>query len=227
MHSDLSQKFSSGSFLLVRKVDDSVVFLGTAFLVHEEGYLLTAAHLIGNESDDLLVAPAKDPDEFSALSLDQVAALAVTTVAVDRVHNVALLRFVRNIQVDAPDHLLGSIDNVSLGDSVLGFGFPFGHQDLHNLAVQRGMVSSKASLGNGTRLLLVDCMIHDGMSGGPLVAVQDGRAVGILVGRFTPDDEGGDFARGTDHPDYHTAFSYAVSIEYGIRLLEDQGVEIN
>ena len=221
MYSDISQKFSSGSFLLVKKNEDSVVFLGTAFLVHEEGYLLTAAHLLGDGTEELLVAPAKDPDDFSALSLDSVSAMLVEPVKVDRVHNTALLKLVRTFHIEAPDRLLGSIDNVVIGDSILGFGFPFGHQDLHNLAVQGGMVASKAVLGNGTRLLLIDCMIHDGMSGGALVSASDGRAVGILTGRFVPDEEGGDFNRGTNHPGYHTAFSYAVSIEYGINLLRE------
>jgi len=227
MLKNVSQKFSGGCFLLVRRNEEAVIFLGTAFLIHEEGYLLTAAHLLEDNPEDLMVARPNDPDDFTPLSLDSVTPIGITVEKVDKVHNTALLRLSRKLHIGTPDHLAGQIDTIFLGSSILCLGFPFGHQDLHNLAVQDGIVSSKVVLKNGTRLLLIDSMVHDGMSGGPLVNTEDGRVVGIITGRFTPDEDGGDFTRGTSHPDYHTAFSYAVSIEYGLTMLEEQGLEVS
>ena len=226
MLQDVSQKFAGGCMMLVRKKEDAVIFLGTAFLMHDDGYLLTAAHLFEDDFDNLMVVPAKNPDEFVAISRDTVSAMSVSVISVDRIHNVALLEIDRNLRIKTPDHLGGTTEGLNLGTSVLNLGFPFGHQELHHLAVQSAVISAKVVSGNGTRLLLFDGMVHDGDSGGPLVSGDDGRVVGIVVGRFEPVEDGGDFTRGNIHPGYDTKISYAVSIEYGLELMEAHGLEI-
>jgi len=225
MHRNIAQKFSGSCFLLVRKREDNVLFLGTAFIIHEEGYLLTASHLLEENYEGIMAVRPSDPDDFSPLSLEMVHAMPLDTVKVDHENNTALLRFSGKMAIETPDHLIGSSDSVMPGSSVLGFGFPFGHRDLHNMAVQSCIIGSKVKLKERTNLFLVDTAIHAGMAGGPLVSGDDGRVVGILVGRFLPHDEGGDFIRG-NHPDFETSFSYAVSIEYGRAMLEELGFEI-
>ncbi len=226
MYKNISQKFSGSCFLLVRQREDSVLFLGTAFVIHEEGYLLTTSHLLEDNYDGLMAARPNNPEEFSPLSMETVSAIPLDVIKVDHKDNTALLKFARNMKIETPDHLVGAPENVLLGSSVLCFGFPFGHRDLHNLAVQSSVVSSKVSLSDRTNLFLIDTTIHAGMAGGPLVNRDDGRVIGILTGRFLPLEEGGDFVR-EDHPDYETSFSYAVSIEYGRKMLEDLGREIS
>ncbi len=225
MYKNTALKFSSGCFLLVRKKGDSVVFLGTSFLIHEEGYLITAAHLLENDYDNLMVVRPHDSEDFTPFSFDTVSAIEVETSEVDPVHNAALLRFRKKFFIETPDHLSGSAESTVIGTSLLCFGFPFGHQDLHNLTAQGTMLSSKIVSDNGTKLLLFDSTVHEGMSGGPLVNADDGRVIGIIIGRFSPLEDGGDFVKGNEHPDYQTGFSYAVSIEYAIRLLEKCGLE--
>ena len=74
---------------------------------------------------------------------------------------------------------------------------------------------------------MFDSMVYDGSSGGPLVSGDDDRVVGIVMGRFSPVEDGGDFARGNRSPSFDTSFSYAVSIEYGLALMENAGLEIS
>ena len=74
-------------------------------------------------------------------------------------------------------------------------------------------------------MLLFDTKVHDGMAGAPLVSADDGRVIGVVVGRFSPVEDGGDFVRGSD-PGYHTQISYAVSIEYGLAMMEGTGLEV-
>ena len=62
---------------------------------------------------------------------------------------------------------------------------------------------------------------------GPLISVEDERIVGIVIGRFSPLDDGGDFNRGQNYPEYDTSMSYAVSIGYGYTLLQDLQLEIS
>lgn len=227
MYKNPGQKFIGACFILLRKRENSVVFLGTAFLVHEKGYLLTASHIIEKDYENLMVAKAQNPEEFTKLSSDEVAAVCVEVVKTDDYHNVAVLKLNKGFVIKTPDYLIGQVDSLKLGTGLINIGFPYGHQDMHNLAIRSSVLSSKVKLANGTKLLLFDSMVHDGMTGGPLVSIEDGRIVGIVVGRFAPIDDGGDFSRGQNSPEYNTSMSYAVSIEYGDNMLKDLGLEIS
>ncbi|WP_300667180.1 serine protease [Desulfoluna sp.] len=226
MLQDVSQKFAGGCMMLVRKKESAVVFLGTAFLMHEDGYLLTAAHLLEEDSEGLMVVPTSNPDDFMPISLDKVSAMSVSVPAVDKIHNVAVLEIDRNLRIKTPDHLGGTTENFSMGTSVLSLGFPFGHDEMHNLVVQSAILSSKVCSRNGNRLLLFDAMVYDGVAGGPLVSGDSGRVVGVVIGRFSPVEDGGDFARGSRPSGYDTQLSYAVSIEYGLALMENMGLDV-
>ncbi len=223
MFKHASQKYSGGCYLLVRRKDESVFFLGSCFVVHEEGYLMTSCHLLEGDNEGLMAVRPPNPESFSPLSMEDVPAVSLTVVKTDAIHNTALLRFAGKIHIETPDHLLGVAENALLGSSVVCLGFPFGHRDMFNLGVQSSIISSKLKLRKQTELFLIDTTIHDGMAGGPLVNIEDGRVIGILIGRFSPDDEGGDFVRG-ERPDFDTNFSYAVSIEYGKTLMEEAGI---
>ena len=225
MFKHISQKFSGGCFYLLRQREDSVVFLGTVFLIHEDGYLLTASHLLEENYDGLLAGRSSKPEEFSPLSLDTVQAIPLEVVKTDLITNTALLRFKKKLIINTPDHMIGNVESVFLGSSVLALGFPFGHQELHNLAVQSGVIASKVSLRDHVNLFLFDSAIHTGMAGGPLVNYADGRVIGIMMGLFVPKEDGGDFLRGS-HPGYETSFSYAVSIEYGKAMVEELGLSL-
>ena len=227
MLQDLSLKFAGGCMMLVRKKESAVVFLGTAFLMHDDGYLLTTAHLLEGDPDGLMVVPTTGADDFTPISLDKVSAMSVSVTSVDKVHNVALLEIDRNLRIKTPDHLGGRTENLGLGTSLLCLGFPFGHDEMHNIVVQGGILSSKVRSKNGTRLLLFDAMVYDGCAGGPLVSGDDDRVVGIVVGRFSPVEDGGDFTRGNRHPGYDTPFSYAISIEYGLALMRTAGLDVS
>lgn len=227
MLQDVSQKFAGGCMMLVRKKESSVVFLGTAFLMHDDGYLLTAAHLIEEDPEGLMVVPTSNPDDFMPISLDRVSAMSVSVAAADTVHNVALLEIDRNLRIRTPDHLGGTTENLIIGTSLLSLGFPFGHDEMHNLVAQSAILSSKVCSRNGKRLLLFDTMVFDGVAGGPLVNADDGRVIGVVIGRFSPVEDGGDFARGSRPSGYHTQISYAVSIEYGLALMEKKGLEVS
>ena len=167
MYKNTSQKFTGSCFLLVRKKEDSVIFLGTAFIIHEDGYLLTASHLLEENYENLMAVRPNNPEGFTPLSMDTVPAIPLDMVRIDPINNTAVLKFTKRITIKTPDHLIGSAETILLGNSVLCLGFPFGHQDLHNLAVQSSIISSKVSLRKNTKLFLIDATLHEGMAGGP------------------------------------------------------------
>jgi serine protease Do len=219
----VSHKFRSGCMMLVRDRHEQVSFLGTAFLVHGEGYLLTAAHL-ATDSNGLRVVPTSLSDEFAPMRFDRVAAIPVSVVRTDRDHDVALLRIEQEVTIDVPDDFLGITDNVRPGASVMSLGYAFGHEQLHVILTTGGVVSAKIRSLNDTKLILFDNMVHDGDRGGPLVHVADGHIVGIVSGRFDPFE----VVRGSTEwdrvPPRDTNVSFAVAIEYGLNLMDQEGL---
>ena len=55
MFQDAYTRFRGACMMLFHRQETEVIFMGSAFLAHPEGYLLTVAHLL-HTTDDLLVA---------------------------------------------------------------------------------------------------------------------------------------------------------------------------
>jgi serine protease Do len=219
----VSQKFRGGCMMLMRDQGERVAFLGSAFLVHRDGYLLTAAHLT-TEPRGLRVVATSLSEGFAPMSFDRVAAMPVTVARTDHQHDVALLRIEQDLGIEVPDDFLGSTDNVRPGASVMSLGYAFGHEQLHALLTISGVVSAKIRSPNNTRLILFDSMTHDGDRGGPLVHVADSHVVGVLSGRFEP----AEVVRGSRDwdrkPPRDTNISHAVAIEYGLELMREEAI---
>lgn len=219
----VSHKFRSGCMMLMRDQGDQVSFLGSAFLVHRGGYLLTAAHVVTDPSN-LRIVPTSYTEGFSPMTFDRVAAMTASLVGTDSDHDVALLRIDQEVEIEVPDDFLGSTDNVRPGASVMALGYSFGHEQLHTILTTSAVVSAKIRSPNDTRLILFDNMVHDGDRGGPLVHVADGHIVGVVSGRFEP----AEVVRGSRDwdraPPRDTNVSFAVAIEYGLALMEAEGL---
>jgi serine protease Do len=219
----MSQKFRGGCLMLVRDNEGTVEFLGTAFVVHAAGYLLTAAHLV-SETEGLRVVPTSSGGEFQPISFDRVAAMAVSVVRRDSAHDVALLKIDEGLDISVPDDFLGSGENVLPGASVMSLGYAFGHDQIHTVLTAGGFAAAKIRSYNETQLILFDHMVQNGDVGGPLVHITDGHVVGIISGRFEPADVvhgGADWER---RPARNTHISFAVDIDYGTALMRAEGL---
>ncbi len=223
MFRDLYARFRGGCMKLFRREGEEVAFIGTAFLVHSEGYLLTTAHILYSR-ENLMVAPAQDFDDFSPMSAETVVPLPADVVAIDKDRDQALLKFHHEIDINMPDHLIGVPGSVSLGSSAVCIGFAYGFYNIYTQVVQQSVISSKFISPNGTNLILFDAAVPEGSRGGPLVSTDDGRVIGVIGGRFDPQAISGVHA-GKDAL-LPPNISYAVSVEYGAALLEAQEVEV-
>jgi serine protease Do len=217
----VSQKFRGGCLMLVRDDAQQLSFLGTAFLVHAQGYLLTAAHLV-HRGEGLHVVPTTSSGDFVPMTFERVAAMPVSVVAIDADHDTALLKIEQDLGIEVPDDFLGSAENVRPGATIMSLGYAFGHEQLHAVITVGGFVSAKIRSPNETGLILFDNMVQDGDTGGPLVHVADGHVVGVISGRFEPQE----VVRGnTDwdrRPARDTNISFAVAIDYGVELMRNQ-----
>ncbi|MFW5901661.1 MAG: S1 family peptidase [Thermodesulfobacteriota bacterium] len=224
MLQDIYFQYRNACMMLFRREADQVAFRGTAFLVHPDGYLLTAAHLItGNY--ELMVVPMEESTDFTEVHTETVAPISVEVRQIDRERDMALLRFTQEIDITMPDHVVGLPEQVPVGNSVACLGYPFGYYGIYNQLIKQAVICSKIFSGNETRIFLFDTLVHDGNGGGPLVNIYDGRIIGVVGGRFTPQELLPDHLRKVETP-IRTDVSYAVSIGHAVDLMEKEDLTV-
>ncbi len=139
--------------------------LGSGFLINQEGYILTNAHVISN-SVDIRVVLAEGKKEYPA-----------KIIGIDRLTDTALIK----IEPDFIPTVLpfGDSDKLQMGEMVLAMGNPLGFQH----SVTSGLISAKERVtphagDRYTNFLQTDSAINPGSSGGPLINLY-GEVVGI------------------------------------------------
>ncbi len=219
----VTAKYAGGCMMLMRREGYDVHFLGTAFFVHHEGYLLTAAHNF-NPDDQLVAVPAEDTGDFMPMTLERVDPIPVQPVQVDPDRDAALLKLEPEMEIGVPGRIFGNPVETEKGATVMALGFSFGHYRLHNLMGIHAVLAGKLISPNGTRVLLFDRMVHYGDAGAPLVNAEDGKVVGIVSGRFNLMELTRSSSEREQFPDIDV--SYAVSIEYAVELMNREGLKI-
>jgi serine protease Do len=209
--------------MLLKKEGDEVSFMGTVFLVHGAGYLITAAHILYSR-DNLMVAPWEYYDLFAPMEEKTVTPYPVDVVIENGERDLALLKFQDKIQITAPDHIVGSPAETAVGSTTAYLGYPFGFYHIYAQVIRQATVCAKMKSRNGTNLFLIDSTVHDGCRGGPLVNADDGRVVGVIGSGFGPEEmKVKDYEKTSL---FTSHISYAISIEYVEQMLENEGVEV-
>jgi len=135
--------------------------LGSGFIISDDGYVFTNAHVVNN-ADDITVK-LTDKREFKA-----------KVIGIDRRTDIALLK------IDAarlPKVDIGDPSKLKVGEWVAAIGSPFGFEN----SVTAGIVSAKGRElpdENYVPFIQTDVPINPGNSGGPLFNLQ-GEVVGI------------------------------------------------
>ena len=137
---------------------------GTGIIVHSDGYILTAQHVIANARRVIVVTPG------------EVRASAIV-VSTDPEHDLALLKA---DTVGLSEASLGHAGAVRLDQEVIAVGFPFG---LREVSVTRGRIAAVRTKGV-QRVFQVDAAVNPGNSGGPLYNAE-GEVIGILTTKFS------------------------------------------
>jgi serine protease Do len=149
------------------RVQQQVAVLGSGFVVHEDGFIVTNAHVVENVKRIKVVF--SDGREFQA-----------RVISTDTSKDLAVLR------IDAGGKLpfveLGRSDDLMIGETVIAIGNPYGYSN----TVTSGVVSAvgrdiQVSEGFWLRgLIQTDAPINPGNSGGPLLNV-NGQLIGITT----------------------------------------------
>ena len=134
--------------------------LGSGFIVSQDGYVLTNAHVV--EGADEVYVNLTDKREFKA-----------KVVGTDKRTDVAVLK-IEASKLPAPVRV-GDVNRLKVGEWVMAIGTPFGLEN----TVTAGIVSAKArDTGEEIRFIQTDVAINPGNSGGPLINMR-GEVVGI------------------------------------------------
>lgn len=139
--------------------------LGTGFLIHADGYILTNAHVVHNATDIRVVLDTETRNR------------AARIIGLDPLTDTALLKMG---PVDPRRVLpLGDSDALRTGEMVIAIGNPLGL----NHTVTQGIVSARDRVAPGRRempmeFVQTDSAINPGSSGGPLINFH-GEVVGI------------------------------------------------
>jgi serine protease Do len=139
--------------------------IGSGFIIHRDGYVVTNAHVVGQAADQKVIFA--DGTEYEA-----------KRVAVDEQHDLAILKIQSDRTFAAAP--LGRSHDVMIGETVIAIGNPLGYQH----TVTTGIVSA-LNRELATRkdveykdLIQTDTSINRGNSGGPLLNVL-GEVIGI------------------------------------------------
>lgn len=134
--------------------------LGSGFIVSQDGYVLTNAHVV--EGADEVYVNLTDKREFKA-----------KVVGADKRTDVAVLK-IEATKLPVPVSV-GDVNRLKVGEWVMAIGTPFGLEN----TVTAGIVSAKArDTGEEIRFIQTDVAVNPGNSGGPLINMR-GEVVGI------------------------------------------------
>jgi serine protease Do len=135
--------------------------LGSGFIISEDGFVLTNAHLISEGAEVMVKLTNKR--EYKA-----------RVIGVDTLTDVALIKIDAS---DLPFVKLGHPDQIEPGEWVAAIGAPFGFEN----SVTVGVVSAKERVlpdESYVPFIQIDAAVNPGNSGGPLFSVR-GEVIGI------------------------------------------------
>jgi len=176
--------------------------LGSGFFLNEEGYLITNFHVIEGETQIAVEVYHQDGG-----SLERKVYKQMRIVAMNKFHDLALLKVEDK---EAPKFAfvqLGDSDTLAVGEPVFAIGSPLGLER----TVTEGIVSTKTRQMQGELYMQTTAQINPGNSGGPLFNLR-GEVVGVTnmkmfgdgLGFAIPVDKVKDFLKNRDAYAYDT-----------------------
>jgi serine protease Do len=166
---------------LVKQIGEAVVQvrtpggLGSGFFLNADGYLITNFHVIEGETEiSVEVYHQRDGQ------LDRETYKQVKIIAINKFHDLALLKIEDKGAPKFKFITLGNSDALNVGDSVFAVGSPLGLER----TVTQGILSTKTRELEGNLYLQTSTQINPGNSGGPLFNLA-GEVVGVTNMKIT------------------------------------------
>ncbi len=171
---------------LISATDTAVLFIqtdrgcGTGFLISPDGYAITCTHVINGAKN--IRARIRIPDRQGAP--DQYFDCKVVKAEKDL--DIAVIHLENSS--NCPYLKLASQERIiKKGEDFILSGYPFGNSTKDSLSTNKGSVSSGEGLvdAKGIGIYNIECEAKRGNSGSPIISLEDGCVIGILIGSST------------------------------------------
>jgi serine protease Do len=160
---------------LVNTIGDRVVLvktpsgLGSGFMIHQDGYLITNDHVVAGETQVTVTVFAQGEKGMDKQTWENV-----RIVATNAEMDLALLKIETPDKRQFPTVPLGDSDELKQGQPVFAIGAPLGLER----SVSQGIISLKNRLEDGRMYIQTTTQINPGNSGGPLFNLR-GEVIGV------------------------------------------------
>ena len=145
--------------------------LGSGFIIHPEGYLITNFHVIEGETEITIEVYQEEKGALKRAAFEKT-----RIVALDKFADLALLKMETETEETKkfPYVLLGQIESIKVGQPAFAIGSPLGLER----TVTEGIVSTKTREFEGRLFIQTTTQINPGNSGGPLFN-RKGEVIGV------------------------------------------------
>jgi S1-C subfamily serine protease len=138
---------------------------GTGFIVSENGYILTANHVVRDAKNKILVYQNGNPFEARIVSDNNDSDLALLKIEGNRFPHVTL----------------GNYDKFAEGIDIGFIGFPL---NMLSPITNKGIISGKGKIAVDIDGYTLDAFINQGNSGGPVFSADSGEIIGVINARY-------------------------------------------
>lgn len=181
--------FTQIVMILGRITPTHIEMLGTAFMISNDGVIGTPRHVIGDNPNGIVVLMPHigKINEYQDVSNNQCDPIEARVIEIDPIKDLALLKVNINFSGKLPS--IGSLDEISVGETLEIFGFPHCTEGRRVLTFQRTEIGAKILLeSNGikSKHAVLNIQSRPGQSGSAVFSSRVGKIVGVLIGTYAP-----------------------------------------
>lgn len=205
-----------------RITPNGVSLLGTAFFINKPGLLATAAHVVGNNDNGLVIIMNRvnSIQDYQDTFNNQVNFITAKIKEVNPIYDVCLLEVPEKIQ---STFTLSSTDSINVGENISLFGYPHCDHGRMVLTQQNTSVGAKIlinSSGIMAKNIVLNIQSRSGQSGSPIVIPESRSIAAMLIGSYAPQSNGGGISIGGIDPQTLHQTTHAISATYIKEMIE-------